>query len=156
MGYSLFSQNKLALQSSQNFVQLHQTQRSQQQQTLAARTVNLQSKVSQLNIEKADQLQQRYNELTNLNKEEYATDDAYKEAMDKIKTEINELQAQYEVAQGNVNKEINTVQAKEDSLELEIKRLDTKLSTLQKQYEAVEKAESDGIDKATPKFNGNG
>ena len=152
MGYSLFSQNKLALQSSQNYVQLNQTQRSQQQQMLAANTVNLQSQVSQLNIERSDELQQLYNEQNSLTKE----DADYDERMQNIKTQIEQLKLKYEGDQNQINQKINSVQAKEDSIELEIKRLDTKLSTLQKQYEAVEKAEGDAIDKATPKFNGNG
>jgi len=156
MGYSLFSQNKLALQSSQNFVQLNQMQRSQQQQSLAANTVNLQSQVSQTNIEKASLLQQRYDELTLINREDYNSDDAYQNAMQAIKDEISKLTQEYEIKQNQINAKISTVQAKEDAIDLEIKRLDTKLATLQKQYEAVEKAEGDAIDKATPKFNGNG
>ena len=37
---------------------------------------------------------------------------------------------------------------------MEVKRLDTQISALQKQLEAVEQAESGGIDRATPKFKG--
>ena len=39
---------------------------------------------------------------------------------------------------------------------MEVKRLDTKLTALKKQLEKIEEAESDGIEKATPKFKGLG
>ena len=45
---------------------------------------------------------------------------------------------------------------KENAIEMEVKRLDTQVSSLQKQLEAVEEAESSAIDRATPKFNGVG
>ena len=39
---------------------------------------------------------------------------------------------------------------------MEVKRLDTKITAVQKQLEAVEEAEGAGIDRATPKFSGIG
>ena len=39
---------------------------------------------------------------------------------------------------------------------MEVKRLDTQVTTLQKQLEAVEEAEGAAIDRANPKFKGVG
>ena len=48
------------------------------------------------------------------------------------------------------------VSVKENAIEMEVKRLDTQVSALQKQLEAVEEAEGDAIKRATPKFKGVG
>ena len=55
-----------------------------------------------------------------------------------------------------MNREIYQTGIKETAIEMEVKRLDTQITTLQKQLEAVEEAESAAIDRATPKFKGVG
>ena len=45
---------------------------------------------------------------------------------------------------------------KENAIEMEVKRLDTMVTALQQQLDAVEEAEGKAIERATPKFNGVG
>lgn len=48
------------------------------------------------------------------------------------------------------------LEALENQLDMQQKRIETKLTAAEKQLEAVEEAEGDAIDRATPKFNGVG
>ncbi len=48
------------------------------------------------------------------------------------------------------------LEAFENQLDMQQKRIETKLSAAEKQLEAVEEAEGQAIDRATPKFNGVG
>ena len=55
-----------------------------------------------------------------------------------------------------INNQIYENSIKENAIEMEVKRLDTKLTALQKQLEALKEAEGNGIEKITPKFQGLG
>ena len=75
---------------------------------------------------------------------------------DSINAAINQKQAEFEAEVDQINREIYQVSVKENAIEMEVKRLDTMVTALQKQLEAVEEAEGSAIDRATPKFNGVG
>ena len=78
------------------------------------------------------------------------------EQRDRINAQIQQKQQEYEQEVDSINREIYQVSVKENAIEMEVKRLDTMVTTLQKQLEAVEEAEGSAIDRATPKFNGVG
>ena len=77
-----------------------------------------------------------------------------------LRQQINDTIKQMELQQQNeldaITRQIYTVSVQEQALEVEVKRLDTKVTALQKQLEAVEQAEGKAIDRATPKFSGLG
>ncbi len=52
-----------------------------------------------------------------------------------------------------INSEIEAASIMEKVIDMKIKRLDTRLTSLQKELEQIEKAESEGIEKNTPKFH---
>jgi len=74
----------------------------------------------------------------------------------KTQWEIQQLEAKFKQEEDVINRQIYQVSIKENAIEMEVKRLDTKITAIQKQLEAVEEAEGAGIDRATPKFNGIG
>ena len=73
-----------------------------------------------------------------------------------LNAKIREKQAGFDAELDDINREIYQVSVKENALEMEVKRLDTQVTALQKQLEAVEQAEGAAIDRATPKFAGLG
>ena len=147
MGYALLAQRKLVSDSQLNSTMLQQTQRSNEQYQLAANTLSLQQRLGSLQASQADQLEKKYAELAEAN-------DSDKRAS--IQAEIESLQAGFKKEEDAINRQIYLTAVKENSIEMEVKRLDTQVSALQKQLEAIEQAESAGIDRATPKFNGVG
>ena len=147
MGYALFAQRKLVLDGQLNSAQLQQTQRSNEQYALATQTLNLNQQLTSMSASQAGELAGLYEQLAD-------ADGTTKR--DRINAQIQQKQQEYEQEVDSINREIYQVSVKENAIEMEVKRLDTMVTTLQKQLEAVEEAEGSAIDRATPKFNGVG
>ena len=82
--------------------------------------------------------------------------DEMEEERSRINAEIKRIEQENQAELDDINRQIYLVAVKETAVEMEVKRLDTMVSALQKQLEAVEEAEGKAIDRATPKFNGVG
>ncbi len=147
MGYALFAQRKLVLDGQLNSAQLQQTQRSNEQYALATQTLNLNQQLTSMSASQAGELAELYGLLAEANGTTQR---------DRINAQIQQKQQEYEQEVDSINREIYQVSVKENAIEMEVKRLDTMVTTLQKQLEAVEEAEGSAIDRATPKFNGVG
>ena len=147
MGYALFAQRKLVLDGQLNSAQLQQTQRSNEQYALATQTLNLNQQLTSMSASQAGELAGLYEQLA---------DADGTTQRDRINAQIQQKQQEYEQEVDSINREIYQVSVKENAIEMEVKRLDTMVTTLQKQLEAVEEAEGSAIDRATPKFNGVG
>lgn len=147
MGYALFAQRKLVLNNQVNATELQQTQRSNEQYYLATESSSLQQQLSSLLSSQALELQPLYEKLAK-------ADDADQRA--KIQAEIADMQNEHKMEEEAINRKIYQTGIKETAIEMEVKRLDTQLTALTKQLEAVEEAESAAIDRATPKFKGLG
>ena len=147
MGYALFAQRKIVLDGQLNNAQLQQTQRSNEQYALATQTLSLQQQLTSMNAAQSGELAELYGMLastTNSN------------SRDSINAQIQQKEQEFEAEIDDINREIYQVSVKENAIEMEVKRLDTMVTALQKQLEAVEEAEGQAIDRATPKFNGVG
>ena len=147
MSYALFAQRKVVLTGELNMVSLQQTQRSNEQYILATNTLSLQQQMSSLQSAQSLELADLYAQLSS------STDSGARES---INAQIRQKQAEFDAELDDINRDIYQVSVKENALEMEVKRLDTQVTALQKQLEAVEQAESAAIDRATPKFNGVG
>ncbi len=147
MGYALFASRKLVLDGQLNCVELQQTQRSNEQYNLATKTLSLQQQMSSIQAAQSEELAALYSDLS----EADGTD-----ARDSINAQIQQKELEFEAELDDINREIYKVSVKENAIEMVVKRLDTKVTALQKQLEAVEEAEGSGIDRATPKFKGVG
>ena len=147
MGYALFAQRKVQLTGNINSVSLQQTQRSNEQYILATNTLSLQQQMSSMQAAQSLELADLYQQLA-------SSDNST--ARDRINAQIRQRQQEFNAELDDINREIYMVSVKENAIEMEVKRLDTQLSSLQKQLEAVEDAESNAIERATPKFNGVG
>lgn len=147
MGYALFAQRKLVLTGSLNSVSLQQTQRSNEQYMLATNTLSLQAQLSSMQAAQATELADQYEELAE------TTDSTKRESINAM---ISSMQERFKAELDDINRQIYQVGVKEQAIELEVKRLDTQYSSLEKQLEAVEEAEGESIDRATPKFSGIG
>lgn len=147
MGYALFAQRKLVLDGQLNNAQLQQTQRSNEQYKLATHTTSLQQQLTSMNAAQSLALADLYEQLS-------ATTDT--DVRDSINNEIKKKELAFEQEIDAINREIYQVSIKENSLEMEVKRLDTQVTALQKQMEATEQAEGGAIGRATPKFGGMG
>lgn len=175
MAYALFAQEKITITSRYNSISLQQTQRSNEQYKLATNTLSLQQQMSSIQSAQSLQLSDLYKLLsysgnndnpglnnadgdiaTELNEiiSKYRLDSAV--TRDSVNAKINELQKGFDAELDQINRQIYLVEIKENAIEMEVKRLDTQLTSLQKQLEAIEDAESSGIDRSTPKFNGVG
>lgn len=147
MGYALFAQRKIQLTGHLNLVSLQQTQRSNEQYLLATRTLSLQQQMTSLQSAQSLELAELYGQLA----ETTDTDDRAS-----INAQINQKEAEFEAELDEINRNIYLVSVKENAIEMEVKRLDTQVTALQKQLEAVQEAEGQAIDRATPKFKGVG
>ena len=162
MGYALFAQRKLVLTGQINYVSLQQTQRSNEQYILASNTLSLQQQLTSMQSSQALQLSRYYEELANVGSEyeDQEITDEIEEEMERdresINAKIKQMETKFEAELDAINRKIYIVGIKEKAIEMQVKNLDTKLSALQKQLEAVEEAEGSAIDRATPKFNGVG
>ena len=147
MSYALFAQRKLTLTGQLNCVSLQQTQRSNEQYQLATDTLSLQQQLSSMQASQAGELADLYGALASAGD----TDER-----NKINAQIQQKEQEFKVELDAINREIYQTSVKENTLEMVVKRLDTQVTALQKELEAVEQAESNAIDRATPKFNGVG
>ena len=146
MGYALFAQRKIVLDGQLNSAQLQQTQRSNEQFALATRHTGLQQQLSSLAAAQSAELADLYGQL--------AESDSDKR--DSINSRIKQKEQLFQRETDAINRQVYQVSIKESSLEMEVKRLDTVVTKLQEELEAVEEAEGKAIDRATPKFNGIG
>ncbi|MBE7705123.1 MAG: hypothetical protein E7Z90_04840 [Cyanobacteria bacterium SIG29] len=147
MGYALFAQRKLVLDAQLNTAQLQQTQRSNEQYMLATNSLGLQQKLTSQQASQSGELAEMYGKLAEADNEDQRN---------KINAEIKQKELEHQKENDEINRQIYLIGVKENAIELEVKRLDTMVSALQKQLEAVEEAEGAAIDRATPKFNGVG
>ena len=147
MGYALFAQRKLVLDGQLNNVQLQQTQRSNEQYNLATQTLSLQQQLTSMNASQSNELAKMYEDLS------AATDE---NARASVQAQITAKEKAYEAEIDKINRSIYQVSIKENAIEMEVKRLDTQVTALQKQMEATEQAEGSAIGRATPKFGGVG
>lgn len=147
MAYALFAQRKIVLTGQLNMVTLQQTQRSNEQMTLATNTLSLQQQLTSIQSAQSLELADLYQNLST------TTDETKRE---QINAQIKEKQSKFDAEIDVINRDIYKVSVKENAIETEVKRLDTKVTALQKQLEAVEEAEGNAIDRATPKFKGVG
>lgn len=170
MGYALFAQRKVQLTGQLNLVSLQQTQRSNEQYLLATQTLSLQQQMTSLQSAQSLELAELYQLLAastedGIDEDELDTDDLSDYAKnlvdsdasrDQINAAIKQKEEEFEAELDGINREIYLVSVKENAIEMEVKRLDTQVSALQKQLEAVEEAEGEAINRATPKFKGVG
>ncbi len=147
MSYALFAHRKIVLTGELNSVSLQQTQRSNEQYLLATKTTSLQRELSAMQEAQSLELSELYEALSAETNSDTRTS---------ISNVISAKQAGFDSQLSDINNEIYRVSIKENAIEMEVKRLDTRVSALQKQLEAVEQAESSAIDRATPKFKGVG
>ena len=147
MGYALFAQRKLVLDAQLNSAQLQQTMRSNEQYALATETLGLQQQMSSLQASQATEIAAEYEKLSKA--------DGTKQR-DSINAKIQKMQNEQKAEQDAIQRQIYQVSVQENAIELEVKRLDTMVSVLEKQLQAVEEAEGEAIDRATPKFSGVG
>ncbi len=178
MAYALFAQRKVELTGHVNSISLQQTQRSNEQNLLATNTLSLQQQMSSMQSAQSIQLGDLYKLLSYSNGDDVRglnttgldtsivrdlNTTAQKYSLSsttltraQVNAKIKELESKFEAELAEINNKIYVVSVKENAIEMEVKRLDTQLSSLQKQLEAIEEAESSGIDRSTPKFNGVG
>ncbi len=147
MGYALFAQRKRVLDAQLNSVELQQTQRSNEQYKLATSELGLNQQMSSLTAAQSGELSALYEDLAQ-------TTDSNRRAQ--INAEIQAKNEAFEQEIDDINRDIYEVSIKETAIEMEVKRLDTMVTTLQDQLKAVEDAEGQAIDRATPKFKGVG
>ena len=147
MGYALFAQRKLVLSNQISATELQQTQRSNEQYFLATQSSGLQQQLSSLLSSQALELEPLYEDLANAPDEKERA---------RVQAQIAEMQNNHKIEEEKINREIYQIGIKESAIEMEVKRLDTQITTLTKQLEAVEEAEGAAIDRATPKFKGVG
>lgn len=147
MAYALFAQRKIVLTGQLNMVTLQQTQRSNEQMALATNTLSLQQQLTSIQSAQSLELADLYQNLST------TTDETKR---NQLNDQIKEKQSKFDAEIDTINRDIYKVSVKENAIETEVKRLDTKVTALQKQLEAVEEAEGSAIDRATPKFKGVG
>ena len=114
---------------------------------LATNTLSLQQQLTSIQSAQSLELADLYQNLST------TTDSNERE---KVNAQIKEKQSKFDAEIDTINRDIYKVSVKENAIETEVKRLDTKVTALQKQLEAVEEAEGSAIDRATPKFKGVG
>ena len=147
MGYALFAQRKQVVDGLINSTQLQLTQRQDEQFALATQQTGLKQQLSSLTAAQATELAALYGELSS-----YSDSDIRNE----INDEIHQKEQEFKSEQDSINRQVYEVALKESAMEMEVKRLETVVSKYTKELEQIESAESDGIDRATPKFNGVG
>ena len=169
MGYALFAQRKIVLTGQLNSAQIQQTQRSDEQYKLATQNLSLSQQMTSLTASQANELAVLYGQLAAVGENATFKDangnalegDALQAAMaeynkerDEINDKINQKQQENQRELDVINRKIYLIGVKEASVEMEVKRLDTQVTALQQQLEAVQEAEGKAIQNATPKFKG--
>ena len=147
MGYALFANRKLVLDSQLNSLQLQQQQRANEQYCLATEQLSLNQQLTSLQTAQAGELAELYGELSAApTTDQRAT----------INSQIEQKKQEFQSEIDQINRAIYEVSIKENSIEMEVKHLDTQVTAMQKQLEAVEQAEGQAIDRATPHYSGLG
>ena len=145
MGYALFAQRKVVLDGQLNALELQQTQRSNEQYNLATQTLSLNQQMASMQASQSTELADKYEELANTEGEEGRA---------QVNAEIKAMEEDFQAELDEINREIYKVSVKENIVEMQVKRLDTMVTAVQKELEAVEDAEGEAINRATPKFKG--
>ena len=112
--------------------------------------VNKQAKmniISNLQSSQSSELAKLYNDLAQ------ASDSTERENINEL---IIEKENFFDAEIKKINNQIYQNSIKENAIEMEVKRLDTRITALQKELEKLTEAEGDGIEKSTPKFQGLG
>ncbi len=147
MGYALFAQRKIVLDGQLNNAQLQQTMKSNEQFKLATQKLGKDQQLGSLKTSQAGELAEMYGDLAAANGEKQR---------ERINGQIKEKELEQQREIDEINREIYKISVEEQAIEMQVKRLDTVVTALQKQLDAVEQAEGDAIDRATPKFKGVG
>ena len=145
MGYALFAQRKILLDYRLNTYQLMQTMKQNEQYRLATQKLGLGQQETSMKAGQALEMADLYDKLA------AATED---EERDKINAEIQALTNRQQAELAAIENEIYKIAVQEQGVEMEVKRLDTQVTATQKDLEAVEEAEGQAIDRATPKYKG--
>ena len=177
MGYALFAQRKIVLTAQLNSAQLQQTQRSDEQYKLATDTLSLQQQMTSLTASQSNVLSGLYEKLARVGQHQVTKKDsngndvlvwenkdidfdndaevrALEQERDQINAQIKAEEQKHQKELDYINRQIYLVGVKEASIEMEVKKLDTQVTALQQQLEAVQEAEGNAIKNATPKFKG--
>ncbi len=147
MGYALFAQRKLVLDCQLNAAQAEQMQAANAQMALATKSAGLSRQLAAAQEAQSLELAAEYEKLSG------TTDSGERQT---INDRIAQLQNGFDSQNASINNEIYKTSVSETAIEMTVKRLDTMVTALQKQLEAVEQAEGQAIDRATPKFKGLG
>ena len=145
MGYALFAARKQVLNSQLNSSQLQQTQRGNEQFALATTHTSLQQQVSSLGASQSSELASLYGNLSDTNDSD---------AKSIINADIKRKEEEFKTETDAINIQIYEISMKENANEMEVKRLDTVVTKLQSDLEAIEQAEGQGIERSVPKFSG--
>ena len=145
MGYALFAQKKILLTYRLSSYQLMQTMKQNEQFRLATQELGLGQEQTSLKGSQALEMAGWYEKLSNA---------SGSEARQKIEDEIAKLKLEHEHELVAIENEIYQISVQEQGVEMEIKRLDTKVSVTQKDLDAVQEAEGDAIEKSIPKYKG--
>lgn len=143
MSYAIFSQQKVFLTSRLNSTNVQQMQRQNEQSSMATNTTNLQQELSSLQVAQSSELSDLYEDLAAAGNETQRAS---------INAEIKALELSFTAEEDQINRKITQTSTKENAIELQVKSLDTQVSSLTKQLDAVKEAESSAMDRATPKY----
>ncbi len=147
MGYALFSQRKLLIVGMLNNYQMQQAQRADEQFMIATEQTQLKQQLSSQSAAQSGELAELY---------ECLADAGDSDERNSINALISASQERFKQETDAIQREVTEVTLKEQRLEMEVKNLDTKVTKLQKELETIEQAESQGIERAMPKFSGLG
>lgn len=154
MGYALFAQRKLVLNSQLNSAQLQQTQRSDEQYQLATQRMSKSQQLTSLQASQANELAQLYSDLADVAASDELDNEDYERKRDEINNKIKSAEQSFQQQIDDINRDIYAVSVKENAIENEVKRLDTMVTDLQQQLDAVQDAEGKGIEGSIPKYAG--
>lgn len=147
MGYAVFAQRKVVLTSRLNSYQLQLMQMDDRQFALATDGTDLDMQLSSINQAQSTELSDLYKSLTGADNDD---------AKDEIRAQIEEVKNKYATWTEEINQENYELSQKENMIEMQKKRLETQITKISQELEAVEKAEQDGIQRANPKYSGLG
>jgi hypothetical protein len=145
MGYALFSQDKLVIQTQLNATQLQQTQRMDEQTRLATNKGDMEQMLSNYEMSKSEDLADLYDELVGAQNDQQRN---------QIQAEIQQFNLELEQETQEVQNDIYEISRKENIIEREVQHLNTLSEVYQQQLEAIKSAESAGIKNSIPKFSG--
>ncbi|MGM9994684.1 MAG: hypothetical protein ACI37R_08165 [Candidatus Avigastranaerophilus sp.] len=153
MGYAVFAQRKVVLTSRLNTLQLMEMQMDDKQYRLATDTTQLQQQLSAIHQAQSNELSGLYDLLSATTSDQDSTEGSDRE---QISAEIESVKNKYQGYEDEINEQIYDLSAKENSIELEKKRLETQITKVEKELENIEKSEASAIERANPKYDGVG